>query len=348
MIELVFAPDDVARVRFAFSPLWEMVRSLRVLADPSGHALHLPWARTVRPRLRGLDLGPLHELVPSWGYIPDFLTPPPVTPLPDLGAELDAVRATPPEVVAAELRWTERGDSAVPGRLAMADDPARTLETVADLLERYWAAALEPFWPRVRDLLEGDVLRRAHALAARGAEGVFAGLHDAVGWRAGTLSIDRRWEFRGGLAGRGLLLVPSVFVWPSVSVMLPPYQAMLSYPPTGVATLWESGGPPGPGGGRAPGALAALIGRRRAELLTVLATPASTTELAERMGVTAGAVSQHLGVLRACGLVTGHRLGRRVLYVRTPEGDSLAVSAAASARARTRHGEVALRRAPGC
>ncbi|MBT2209594.1 MULTISPECIES: DUF5937 family protein [Actinomadura] len=332
MIELVFAPDDVARVRFAFSPLWEMVRSLRVLGDPSGHALHLPWVRAVRPGLDGLDLGLLHVLVKPWGYIPDFLTPPPVTPLPDLRAELDVVRATPPEVVAAELRWTERGGSAGPERLALADDPERALADIADALERYWAAAVEPFWPRVRDLLEGDVLRRTRALAARGAEGVFADLHEAVAWRAGRLFIDRRWHHHGELAGSGLLLVPSVFVWPSVSVMLPPYQAMLSYPPTGVATLWESGGRGA--GSRVPDALAALVGRRRAELLIALAAPASTTELAARMDVTAGAVSQHLGVLRACGLVSGHRMGRSVLYVRTPEGDALTANSAQRSEAR--------------
>ncbi|MFD0686809.1 ArsR/SmtB family transcription factor [Actinomadura fibrosa] len=320
MIEFLFAPDDVARVRFAFSPLWELMRSVRVLADPSGHALHLPWVHAVRPRLRGLDLEPLREIVPAVGYVPDFLTPPPDTPLPDFAAELETVRATPPEVVAAELRWTERGNQVGPRRLAMAAEPERTLDVLVGLLGRYWEAALEPFWPRVLDLLEGDVLRRSRALAARGAEGVFDDLHEAVAWRAGTLSIDRRWEFRGELAGRGLLLVPSAFVWPGVSVMVPPYQAMLSYPPTGVATLWETG--------RASGAdaLAALMGRRRAALLAALATPASTSELARRLDVTAGAVSQHLGVLRACGLVTGHRLGRRVLYVRTPAGDALAAA----------------------
>lgn len=319
MIELVFAPDDVARVRFAFSPLWEMVRSLRVLADPSGHALHLPWVHAVRPRLRGLGIGPLHEAVPPAGYIPDFLTPPPASPLPDLDAELALVRATPPEVVAAELRYVEHGGPSA-AREAMAADPERTLETLAELLRTYWAAAVEPFWPRVRDLLEGDVLRRTGALAAEGAAGVFGDLHQAVAWRSGTLCVDRRWTFRGELAGSGLLLVPSAFVWPDVSVMIPPYQAMLSYPPFGVATLWETGRPAAHRGD----ALAALIGRRRAELLAALATPASTTELARRMGVTAGAVSQHIGVLRACGLVTGHRLGRRVLYVRTRSGDALA------------------------
>ncbi|MGI5202974.1 DUF5937 family protein [Spirillospora sp. CA-108201] len=334
MIDFVLAPDDVARVRFAFSPLWEMVRSLRVLADPSGHALHLPWVRTVRPRLRGLGLEPLVEVVRPAGYIPDFLTPPPNTPLPELGAELATVRATPPEVVAAELSWTARGDRPAPGRRAMAAEPERTLATLADLLERYWEVAVEPFWPRVRDLLEGEVLRRSAALAAEGAAGVFGDLHEAVSWCAGTLSVDRHWDFRGELAGRGILLVPSAFVWPQVSVMVPPYQPMLSYPPRGAATLWEAGPPDVP---RA-GALAALMGRRRAELLTALATPASTTGLARRTGVTAGAVSQHLGVLRACGLVTGHRMGRRVLYVRTPAGDALAGAQRSDASASRRSG----------
>ncbi|WP_433478243.1 DUF5937 family protein [Spirillospora sp. CA-142024] len=334
MIEFVFAPEDVARVRFAFSPLWEMVRSLRVLTDPSGHALHLPWVRTVRPRLRGLGLEPLQEVVQPAGYIPDFLTPPPGTPLPELGAELEIVRATPPEVVAAELRWTTRGRRPAQARLAMAADPERTLAHLADLLERYWEVAMEPFWPRVRDLLEGDVLRRAGALTAEGAAGVFGDLHGAVTWRAGTLTVDRPWRFRGELAGRGILLVPSAFVWPKVSVMVPPYQPMLSYPPRGVATLWETGRPDDD---RA-GALAALIGRRRAELLSALATPASTTDLARRTGVTAGAVSQHLGVLRACGLVIGHRMGRRVLYVRTAAGDALAGAQRSDARASSRGG----------
>ena len=44
--------------------------------------------------------------------------------------------------------------------------------------------------------------------------------------------------------------------------------------------------------------------------------------------MTPGAVSQHLGVLRACGLVVGHRVGRRVLYVRTDAGDALTEGAA--------------------
>ncbi|MFI0444888.1 DUF5937 family protein [Actinomadura sp. 6N118] len=333
MIEFVFRIDDVARVRFAFSPLWELVHGLRVLADPSRRALHLPWVHAVRPRLRGLDIELLRNVVPPTGYIPDFLTPPPETPLPDFGAELEIVRATPPEVVANELRltgWgsakhgnTQRKNAAGAALPAMAAEPARSLEALCDQLERFWTAAVDPYWEGIRDLLEGDVLRRTRALAANGAEGVFADLDPAVRWHGDTLFVDRWWDYRGELAGRGLLLVPSVFVWPQVSVMVPPYQPMLSYPPYGVATLWESS-PAAP-----PDALAALIGRRRAALLIALVSPASTTELSRRLNVTPGAVSQHLGVLRACGLVTGHRLGRRVLYTRTRAGDALAESPSA-------------------
>ncbi|WP_019630923.1 ArsR/SmtB family transcription factor [Actinomadura atramentaria] len=312
MIEFEFGPGDVARVRFAFSPLWEAVRSLRVLADPSGHALHLPWARAVRPRLRGLDLAPLRAVIPAAGYIPDFLTPPPRGPLPDFAAELAAVAATPPETVAAELAELPRD----PARDALAADPAAPAR-LAELLDRYWATALAPHWVRLRDLLEGDVLRRTRALGVRGAEGVFADLHPGVAWRGGSLFVDREWDYRVALRGRGLLLVPSAFVWPQASVMVPPYQPMLSYPPYGVATLWETA-PAAP-----PDALAALVGKVRAAVLVAVAAPVATTELARRLAVTPGAVSQHLGVLRACGLVTGHRVGRRVLYSRTAAGDAL-------------------------
>ncbi|GAB3982899.1 DUF5937 family protein [Actinoallomurus acanthiterrae] len=322
MIEFLFTPDDVARVRFAFSPLWELAHSLRVLADPSRRALQMPWVRAVRPRLRRLDLTPLHALVPAEGYIPDFLTPPPESPLPDFATELALVRATPAHLVVEEIRHVGlRSKGTAPldeRRRAMIEEPERTLAHVTDLLGAYWEVALEEYWPRIQALLETDVLRRSRALTERGAEGLFAGLHEGVRWHGDRLAVQRTWHYRGALAGHGLILVPSAFVWPSVSVMTPPYRPMLSYPANGVATLWETA-PAAP-----PDALAALIGRRRAGLLLALAGPASTTDLARRLAVTPGAISQHLGVLRACGLVTGRRVGRRVLYARTAAGDALA------------------------
>ncbi|MFD0573635.1 ArsR/SmtB family transcription factor [Kitasatospora gansuensis] len=76
-----------------------------------------------------------------------------------------------------------------------------------------------------------------------------------------------------------------------------------------------------------PHALAAVIGRSRAVLLAELDTPASTTDLARRTGITAGGVSQHLTALRAAGLVDAHRSGRYVLYVRTEAAEVLLAAA---------------------
>jgi DNA-binding transcriptional ArsR family regulator len=70
-------------------------------------------------------------------------------------------------------------------------------------------------------------------------------------------------------------------------------------------------------------ALGGLLGQRRAEVLTHLATPASTLTLARRLQASPAGVSAHLKALSAAGLVTGRREGREVLYARTPLGDAL-------------------------
>lgn len=95
---------------------------------------------------------------------------------------------------------------------------------------------------------------------------------------------------------------------------------MLGYPARGSALL--KSGPQAP----PPAAVVALIGKPRAHLLAMLAEPVSTTELAHRLGVTPSAVSQHLQVLAATGLVSRAMAGRVVLYRRSDAGDRLAGS----------------------
>ncbi|GAB3807056.1 hypothetical protein GCM10027605_36430 [Micromonospora zhanjiangensis] len=72
-----------------------------------------------------------------------------------------------------------------------------------------------------------------------------------------------------------------------------------------------------------PTALAALIGPPRARLLGLLDEPLPTVEIARRLAVTPSAVSQHLRVLHATGLLTRVRDGRHVLYRRSSLGDRL-------------------------
>jgi hypothetical protein len=198
------------------------------------------------------------------------------------------------------------------------DDPATAVAGLAELLRAYWDRALRDHWPRVRALLEGDVLHRARQMADGGAGRLFADLDPAVTWADGVLRIEKGIERTLDLEDRGLLLVPSVFVWPDVILVTDPqWQPTLIYPARGVGTLWEPGQPDG------SDALAALLGTVRAGVLTALDRPRSTTDLARALGVSTGGVSQHLGVLRAAGLVHRHRVGRVVLYLRSPAGDGL-------------------------
>jgi DNA-binding transcriptional ArsR family regulator len=76
VITIALTADDLSRIRFAFSPIWETVTSVRAVAT-GAHGLHRPWLRRVAPVLAGPDLELLRALVPSSGYIPDFLTPAP-------------------------------------------------------------------------------------------------------------------------------------------------------------------------------------------------------------------------------------------------------------------------------
>jgi DNA-binding transcriptional ArsR family regulator len=93
---------------------------------------------------------------------------------------------------------------------------------------------------------------------------------------------------------------------------------MIMYLARGTGTLWEPEAMP------APAAMSLLLGATRAALMARLGTPASSTELAIRLGVTTTAVNQHLRVLRDCGLLVSARHGRSVLYRRSELGDQLA------------------------
>jgi DNA-binding transcriptional ArsR family regulator len=323
MLELEFSPDDVARIRFAFSPLWEAVVSLRALRTPAQRALHLPWIRRARTALAGApaDLDLLFDLVPvERSYLPDFLTPPPTTPVPDLRDELAVLGATHADQVRHDLdRMASPRTERVAGLYA---DPGPGVARLVETITGYWRLALAPDWPRVRGLLEGEISYRARRLAEGGAYLLFQDLHERIRWDTNRLYVEQKYQRSVRTDGRGVLLVPSVFAWPGVyTISDRPWQPTLLYPPRGIATVWESGTAAG------PAALAGVLGRARAALLAELPAPATTTELARRTGLTPGGVSQHLTALRRAGLVVSHRAGHSVLYARTATADALLAAA---------------------
>jgi DNA-binding transcriptional ArsR family regulator len=324
MVAIGLSAGSVARVRFTVSCLWEVVASLRVLREPARHAVHLPWVRRVRPRLVSERLiehpaSLLWRLTPGEArYVPDFLTPAATGLAPVLADELDTLRAVSAQTVRHDLAQLD-GHSADTVR-ALHADPARGLRLLADQIDVYWRIAIEPEWPQIYALLEGDILSRARQLAQDGVADVLNGLHERVHWEEGTLSVMQPHCTAANLTdGGGLTLVPSVFVWPSVLTVTAGKPPQLAYPARGLARLWDGGRP-------SFDALGAVLGHSRARLLVEMSTPVSTTELARRTGLTAGSVSQHLTALRAAGLVSAHRHGRAVLNARTPVADTLVCS----------------------
>ncbi len=320
MLRYEFELADLTRLRFAISPMWELVISTRVLRDPAWAVMHLPWVRVVRERVRGLDLQTLQDLVPMTGYIPDFLTPPPLTPLASFEDELEAIRCTPTARVRSEVSQRLREGLAPELAEPFLRRPRRALARLAESLVAYWEVALEPYWPRVRALLEADLLYRSRRLTQGGPAALFADLDPAVRWQDDGLELDIPWSGTVYLEQRGLLLVPTAFPARPAAITSAPWQPTLMYRARGVALLWEPRRTP------PTDALAGVLGRGRAAVLLALDAPLTTTDVARRLGITPGGASQHLTALRAVGLVCSNRHGRSVLYARSPLADALVMA----------------------
>jgi hypothetical protein len=319
MITFTFTVEDLARTRFAISPMWELITGLRTLQDTKRAALHLPWVREALPIARGLDLGTALLIAPSNGYMPDFLTPPPMTPVASFEEELEVLKATPAAQVRHDVALLY-GRRKPPERVQrLVEHPRRELGRLADVLAEFWELALERYWPRIRALLEADLAYRSRRLTEGGAAGLFGDLHEGITWHGDRVDVESAcFTTVSTLSGKGLLLVPSALQWQKpASITEAPWQPTVLYPARGVGLLWE------PGEREGSEALAGIIGPARAALLDALDAPRSTTDLARQLNLTAGGVSQHLARLKAARLVAGTRNGRSVLYVRTPLAEQL-------------------------
>ncbi|BCY12020.1 DUF5937 family protein [Actinoplanes sp. L3-i22] len=312
VVRYQLAGPDLGEVRFAISPLNELVLSLHAWRDPGRYPLHLPWIRELQ-RVRGrLAADLLVELVNDDLWTPDFLTPRPWSPLTPLADELAAIRRTPDDVVDRDLRLLHG-----PGLPAPLRGPA-VLDRILDALTGYWEVCFAPHWPRMRALLDGDVTFRGREIAQHGLARMFAGLAGRVRMVGDTVEVHVRSRVQYTRAATGgVTLVPSMWTSSASAPILPDEPPMIIYRARGLGTLWEPQPLP------APGALAGLLGAPRAGLLVQLATPASSTELAVRLGVTTTAVNQHLRALRAAGLLVSARHGRSVLYRRSDLADRL-------------------------
>jgi biotin operon repressor len=311
VIRFEFGAADLAGLRFAHSPMAEVVASL--FARRSASWRYASWPATVTldglPMLRAVADGPL-------GYAPDFLTPVPPVTRPGLEDELRVIAGTPPRTAVAQVLAGWTGHRPPPEITAFAAAPGTGLAVLTSETRRYFAAAIAPLWPRLRALADAEIAARGRAGAERGPRMLVDALHPRLGWDGSALLL--RYPHKTGewsLEGADLTLLPTGFAGDEVFAVRTGGQA-LWYAPRGHGTLW--GAPP-----PVRDALAALLGPTRAAVLTLLAAPHSTGEVAAAIGLAAATASHHLTTLRDAGLIAADRDGRRLRYRRTALGERL-------------------------
>jgi DNA-binding transcriptional ArsR family regulator len=279
------------------------------------------WLESVDRAGARAQLPILAALNPPSGWVPDFLAPPPRPNDRTVDEELHEIAGFPASSVVTEL---QRSLDSRPTRARRAllepliADPDAALALIVAELHRAWLTLIFPFWAPVRELIGADIAFRSREITRVGLGRALNDLHPSVSWTDGTVTVDPGFDDgRLDLAGAGLSLMPSAFVWPVVVVVhdasWPP---TLVYPARGIGDLWSA--PPTPSA-----ALAGVLGRTRAVLLTDLVQPSTTTALAARHRLSPAAVSVQLGRLREAGLVSGQRLGKEVLYRRTGLAEAL-------------------------
>jgi DNA-binding transcriptional ArsR family regulator len=305
--------DTLARSRFVVSSFAETFASLKLLH--SGVATHpgeVVWLREHLPSYRRLLADdPVTGLLVRAGlgraWIADFLCPT-QTDRESFAETVARVRATSPQDARADLRVSLAGP--LPAALERDDLP----EQAARVLEYVWEETVRPYWARRRRVLEADVVART----ARVSQGGWAAVLDAL--RPGRtrwlgenrLQVNLHEYPPREISGAELLLMPVTAKSGWVSWEEPDRYAIV-YPCSGA--LADHGGQP------VPESLGALLGPSRADVLMLLGSPMSTSQLTAVTGQALGSVGRHLRVLLDAGLVERRRAGRSVLYSRTAAGE---------------------------
>jgi len=316
-----FTADDMARIQVSptLGPLAETVMAVCLLRSPrQPRTLLSEWRGQVQGKVTP-RMGPLTALIPPGTHGVDLFTLTGEAPTIEQG--LQALLGVPREHLLVEMEYADRRSRLPRAAWALAETGGRP--DLAEATQAAYQALVEPFWIRVRALLHAEQAARRRTLAREGADRLLASLQgQRIRWRPPVLEILMPSDLDMYLDGRGIALVPSVFVGKDLSLHENPNDCaeaprlILPAADAGRARLWNGSRPPG-------AALAALVGRNRAAVLRSIADGCTTTELARRAGVSLAAASQHAAVLRDAGLIASRRQGGAVLHMLTPLGAEL-------------------------
>lgn len=337
-------------MRFSFSSLQETLRALHVLSDPRHHAEQMGWMRSARRRLTpalkaglrrfGFLLHPVPELFVD--LIPSARAKTFEQELVVLRKSLPAFRSamvrrmldkrllTRSELAAASRPAALEGlafeaSQRRPGAAVLLFDFVANADAVfrdfCTFLESFFANCLASEWDHFESQARDDETLRKRLLQRFGIAAMLRTLTreltvDGDRRRAsvsygGAESASLRMELPPGAT---IALTPSYFIWPHATFVVLKHKALdvrIAYPLASPATVylkprrWDD----------AAKRFAALSDPTRLQMLELLTQrDLSTREFAGLLGLSEGAVSRHLSLLRSAGLVTSVRDGYFVLY----------------------------------
>ena len=255
-----FTAEDLERiqVRPTLGPLAETVKAMSMLrCQQQSRVPYGQWHSQVRGRLTS-QMTPLSALIPpgSKGVDLPILTGPAST----MEKGVQALLAVPREQLLMEMEFTDRQHKLPAAIWEVAEDggPAR-LQLAAAVVAAH-QVLVEPYWTRIHACLHAEHVARLRTLATGGPDRLLASLQSQwVRWRPPVLEVLVPVDFDMPLDGRGIALVPSVFVGQAPSLHQNPNDPTavpwLVMPPAGGITRWSSvtcGTTPGPRARRWP------------------------------------------------------------------------------------------------
>lgn len=336
-------------VGFAWSPLFEATLSLRAVAQPKRTPMHLPWVRRCRDLPDDLHAEIRTLVRPFDPFVPGIFEVGLAGDSPRFADELDAFTDLGDDVVAHELSLAFGGlgcrvpedhgpelvhDPSYRAEVLAAasggehaelvrsifDDPSEVRDRYARMLERYWDLAFHEEWERLLPRIEHEVTDGARALVTRGIPGLVTELLPEGRWidERSSIVVDKSWDGACDIAARGgLTFVPTVYGWPCVLLELnPPWPASVIFP---LRDLRQTEVPHASDHEVVAG-FRALGDETRLQIARLVAEhERSTKELAELLSLSDSAISRHLKILDAAGIVSGRRDGYFVLYRLQPD-----------------------------
>ncbi len=317
--------DVMAGSRFAISPMAEVVGALGALTRPRGpdqrafrEANGAAFGQWVigRPGMADLVAASFRDARPCQvGWLADYLSFPPLADDETFEDGVGHLRALSDDEVRADLLETTQAPL-VPSLM----QPG-VRELTVELVVWLWTHTVETDWARRERILRADIVARTAQLARHGWGVVLRDLGRDREWVGdGQLRINRYdLPTRTLPGGSSLLFVPTHTDGSWVGWHDDRYA--LYYPVAGRLARVDADSSAG---------LGPLVGANRAQVLTLLEVPRSTSQLAALSGQALGSVGGHLKVLLEAGIVLRRRSGREVLYWRTALGDALVAAGGAS------------------